>query len=127
MAAGLTIREDNFDTFAAEFRRAARELLSDDALQPRLHLDHELAFAELNVDFLRWHEMLAAIWQRQSGSRLFFAREVEPPSRPRVVKDKHLVLRLRQRNHIRRAIFFDGRSVAVAATALGRCLSGSRG
>jgi single-stranded-DNA-specific exonuclease len=36
------------------------------------------------------------------------ARGVEPAAEPQVLKDKHLVLRLRQRNHFRRAIFFDG-------------------
>jgi single-stranded DNA-specific DHH superfamily exonuclease len=39
---------------------------------------------------------------------LFFAREVEPAAPPRIMKDKHLVLRLRQRDSHRRAIFFDG-------------------
>jgi hypothetical protein len=38
---------------------------------------------------------------------LFFAREVEPVAPPRVVNDKHLILRLRQRNHHRRAVYFD--------------------
>jgi single-stranded-DNA-specific exonuclease len=48
-------------------------------------------------------------------SRLFFAREVEPAAEPRVVKDKHLVLRLRQRNYHARAIFFDGASAPLPA------------
>src|SRR6266550_2332910 len=58
MAAGLTIQEENIDFFSEAFRCAARELLSDEDLQPRLRLDHELTFSELNLDFLDWHEML---------------------------------------------------------------------
>ena len=107
MAAGLTIREENVGRFAERFRAAARELLTDDHLQARLHLDHELTFAELNPNLLRWHELLEPFG---SGNvqPTFFSREVEPASEPQVVKEKHLVLRLRQRNYHARAIYFDG-------------------
>ena len=87
MAAGLTIREDKMEKFAAEFRRVARELLSDESLQPRLRLDHELAFADLNGDFLQWHEMLQP-FGNGNPAPLFFAREVESVATPRVVKDE---------------------------------------
>jgi single-stranded-DNA-specific exonuclease len=109
MAAGLTVREENFPAFADAFRKAARELLSDENLQPRLHLDHELTFSELNAELLRWHQVLQPFG---SGNRqpMFFARAVEPAVAPQILKDKHLVLRLRQKNQFRRAIFFDGAS-----------------
>src|SRR5438034_10727890 len=58
MAAGLAVREENFHCFAEAFRTIARELLSKEALQPSLRLDDELAFTDINVEFLRWHEML---------------------------------------------------------------------
>src|SRR5439155_299942 len=57
MAAGLAVREENFHRFAEAFRTIARELLSEEALQPSLRLDDELAFTDINVEFLRWHEM----------------------------------------------------------------------
>nr|MBA3273431.1 single-stranded-DNA-specific exonuclease RecJ [Chthoniobacterales bacterium] len=109
MAAGLTIREEKLAAFKDAFRRAAGEMLSPEALQARLHLDHELTFAELNHDLLRWHELLEPFG---SGNLqpTFFAREVEPVATPQVVKDKHLVLRMRQRNYHARGIFFDGAS-----------------
>jgi single-stranded-DNA-specific exonuclease len=107
MAAGLTIREDKIDMFINMFRRAARELLSDDDLQPRLQLDHELELSELNVDLLHWHEMLQP-FGNANRQPLFFARKVEPVAPPRVIKEKHLILRLRQRDSQRRAVFFDG-------------------
>ncbi len=112
MAAGLTIQEKNVDLFSEAFRQTARELLSDENLQPRLRLDHELAFSELNFDFLHWHEMLQP-FGNGNPQPLFFARGVEPAAVPRVVTDKHLVLRLRQRNYHQRAIYFDGASVAL--------------
>jgi single-stranded-DNA-specific exonuclease len=109
MAAGLTVREENFPAFADAFRKTAREFLSDENLQPRLHLDHELTFSELNAELLRWHQVLQPFG---SGNLqpMFFARAVEPTVAPQILKDKHLVLRLRQKNHFRRAIFFDGAS-----------------
>jgi single-stranded-DNA-specific exonuclease len=107
MAAGLALREENFDLFAEAFRKAAREVLSEEALQPCLRLDHELAFTEIDTDFLRWHEMLQP-FGNGNPQPLFLAREVEPVALPRVVNEKHLIFRLRQGNGHRRAVFFNG-------------------
>ncbi|MEY2561919.1 MAG: single-stranded-DNA-specific exonuclease [Verrucomicrobiota bacterium] len=107
MAAGLTVREENFPAFADAFRQVARELLSDEKLQPRLHLDHELAFGELDGDLLHWHLALQP-FGNGNLQPMFFARGVEPAVAPQILKEKHLILRLKQRNHFRRAIFFDG-------------------
>lgn len=109
MAAGLTIREENFLGFAEAFCQTALELLSTEALEPRLHLDHELCFSELNGDLLRWHQALQP-FGNGNLQPMFFARGVEPVIAPQVLKEKHLVLRLRQKNQFRRAIFFDGAS-----------------
>ena len=112
MAAGLTIQEKDVDRFSEAFRRAARELLSEECLQPCLRLDHELAFSELNDDFLRWHEMLQP-FGNGNPAPLFFAREVEPVAPSRVVNDKHRILRLRQGNYRRRAVYFDSADVLL--------------
>ncbi|MDQ2658882.1 MAG: single-stranded-DNA-specific exonuclease RecJ [Verrucomicrobiota bacterium] len=112
MAAGLAIREQNLPQFQTDFLRAAGELLSAEALQPRLHLDHELLLSELNGDLLRWHELLEP-FGNGNAQPTFFARAVEPAIAPRVVKEKHLSLRLRQRNYQVRAIFFDGASMEL--------------
>jgi single-stranded-DNA-specific exonuclease len=109
MAAGLTIRAENFPGFTEAFRQAAGEILSAEALEPRLHLDHELGFSELNGDLLRWHQALQP-FGNANLQPMFFARGVEPVVAPLVLKEKHLVLRLRQQNHFRRAIFFGGAS-----------------
>jgi len=106
MAAGLTILEKDVDLFSEAFRCAAREVLSDEDLQPCLRLDHELTFSDLNGDFLYWHEMLQP-FGNGNPAPVFFAREVEPVAPPRVVNDKHRILRLRQGNYHRRAIYFD--------------------
>jgi single-stranded-DNA-specific exonuclease len=115
MAAGLTIREEKIDEFAMEFRRVARELLSDECLQPCLRLDHELAFSDLSFDFLHWHEMLQP-FGNGNPHPLFLAREVESIATPRVVNDKHLVLHLRQRNYRQRAVYFDAANAPLPPT-----------
>ena len=107
MAAGLALREEKFDLFAKTFRKVARELLSDEALQPCLRLDHELAFTELDINFLRWHEMLQP-FGNGNPQPLFLAREVELVAPPRVMNEKHLLFRLRQGDRHRRAVYFNG-------------------
>ncbi|HEX4631056.1 MAG TPA: single-stranded-DNA-specific exonuclease RecJ [Chthoniobacterales bacterium] len=112
MAAGLAVREEKFTAFSEAFRQTARDLLSDEDLQPRLHLDHELSFSELNDHLLRWHQALEP-FGNGNVHPLFFARGVAPAAEPQVLKEKHLVLRLRQQNHFRRAIFFDGAAASL--------------
>ncbi|MEP6956688.1 MAG: DHHA1 domain-containing protein, partial [Chthoniobacterales bacterium] len=107
MAAGLAVREESFASLAEQFRGVARELIAPEALQARLHLDHELALSQLNGDLLRWHEMLQPFGSG-NAQPTFFARAVEPSIAPQILKERHLVLRLRQRNHHARAIFFGG-------------------
>ncbi len=112
MAAGLTLHEKNLAGFVEAFRAAARDLLSDDQLQPRLRIDHELTFSELNFDLLHWHEMLQP-FGNGNPQPVFFARATEPVAKPRVVNDKHLIFRLRQRNYRQRAVYFDGASMEL--------------
>jgi single-stranded-DNA-specific exonuclease len=107
LAAGVVLCEENFDRFAEAFCRTARELLSEEALQPCLRLDYELAFTEIDVEFLRWHEMLQP-FGNGNPQPLFFARAVEPVAPPRVVNEKHLIFRLSQGDRHRRAVYFDG-------------------
>jgi single-stranded-DNA-specific exonuclease len=109
MAAGLAVREENFAAFADAFRIAARAMLSEEKLQPRLYLDHELTLSQVNAELLRWHQALEP-FGNGNLQPMFFARAVEPTVTPQVLKEKHLVLRLRQGNRFQRAIFFDGAS-----------------
>jgi single-stranded-DNA-specific exonuclease len=107
MAAGLTIREQNFPDFAAAFQETCSALLSQEQLEPTLRLDDELALGDLNWNLLRWHELLQPFGQG-NPQPLFFARAVLPVVPPQTLKEKHLVLRLRQNGHFQRAIFFGG-------------------
>ena len=107
MAAGLAVREENITRFAEAFRSVARDILSEEALQRCLRLDHELPFSEIDVEFLRWHELLQPFGSG-NPQPIFFARAVEPVAPPRVVNEKHLIFRLRQGDRHRHAVYFDG-------------------
>ena len=114
MAAGLTLQEENFLKFAEAFCSTARELLSEKALQRSLRLDHELPFTSIDVEFLRWHELLQP-FGNGNPQPLFLARAVEPLGEPRVSNEKHLIFRLRQGDRHRRAIYFDGATNEIPA------------
>jgi single-stranded-DNA-specific exonuclease len=107
MAAGLTIREENFPVFAGAFEEGCRVRLGDGLLEPSLHLDAELTLREVTWELLRWHELLQPFGQGNSQP-LFLARGVEPAVPPVILKEKHLLLRLRQNGRWQRAIFFGG-------------------
>jgi single-stranded-DNA-specific exonuclease len=114
MAAGVALHEKNFPEFAEAFCRTARELLSEQALQRSLRLDHELPLASIDVDFLRWHELLQP-FGNGNPQPLFFARAVEPVGPARVSNEKHLLFRLRQGDRHRRAVYFDGATSEIPA------------
>jgi single-stranded-DNA-specific exonuclease len=107
MAAGLTIREENFALFARAFQQSCQALLGDELLIPEMRLDAELTLREVNWDLLRWHELLQPFGQG-NPQPLFFARNVDSAAPPTVLKERHLVLRLRQDGRYHRAIFFGG-------------------
>ena len=111
---------------AEGFRKAARELLSEEALQPCVRLDHELAFTEIDRRFSAVARNVAAIWKRKSPAAVSCAR-VEPVAPPRVVNEKHLIFRLRQGNRHRRAVYFDGAANQLPPSAVGHRISDSRG
>ena len=114
MAAGLALHENNFSEFAEAFCRTARELLSEEALQRSLRLDHELPFTKIDVELLRWHELLQP-FGNGNPQPIFFARAVEPVGEPRVSNEKHLIFRLRQGQRDRRAVYFDGAANEIPA------------
>lgn len=107
MAAGLTIREEKFRQFSAALQEVCRAMISAEHLEPVLHLDDELTLRDLNWNFLRWHELLQPFGQ-SNPQPLFLLRGAERAAPPQILKEKHLVLRLRQHGRSQRAIFFGG-------------------
>ena len=109
MAAGLTLREANFASFRDAFRECAHGLLSADQLQPTQHLDVELALGEIDYELLAAHESLQTFGMA-NPQPIFVARGVTLVFEPRVMKEKHLSLMLRQGRDEHRAVWFGAAS-----------------
>ncbi|MEI8341764.1 MAG: single-stranded-DNA-specific exonuclease RecJ [Verrucomicrobiota bacterium] len=107
MAAGLTLLRDNFAPFQRAFLDCAGALLSAEDLKPRLHLDTRVALADLDFEFLEQHDLLQP-FGTSNHQPAFFANGVAPVSEPRVLKEKHLSLILRQNGCRCQAIYFGG-------------------
>jgi len=109
MAAGLTLREAHFADFRRSFCACARELLTGEQLQPRLRLDAELGLGEIDRALLDQHESLQPFGMG-NPQPLFAARGVTLAGEPRVMKEKHLSLVLRQGRNEYRAVWFNSAS-----------------
>jgi single-stranded-DNA-specific exonuclease len=74
------------------FRKTVAHCFPLSSLSQCLYLDDELTLRELTWDLLRWHEMLQPFGQG-NPQPLFLVRRVEPIAPPKILKEKHLVLR----------------------------------
>lgn len=106
MAAGLTLQHSSFEAFREAFRACAGRHLSSDHLQPRLHLDAELTLAEVCEELLGQHGSLQPFGMG-NPQPLFFSRGITPGAEPRIMKEKHLSLVLRQNRTECRAVWWN--------------------
>jgi single-stranded-DNA-specific exonuclease len=81
-------------------------------LQPRIHLDAELTLGEIDYELLGHHEALQPFGMGQPQP-LFVARGVTLAGEPRVMKEKHLSLMLRQNGDEYRAVWFGSAQEAL--------------
>jgi single-stranded-DNA-specific exonuclease len=52
-AAGLTLKKENLELFKERFEEYVNSTISDEQLVPRIFIDTELSFSEINVDFFK--------------------------------------------------------------------------
>jgi single-stranded-DNA-specific exonuclease len=107
MAAGLSIREENIPEFRKRFGAHIAGIASDDLLQPRLDIDAEAALGDLTVELLDSYELLRP-FGNANPQPIFMSRAVKVMSEPRVIKEKHLKLKLSQNGVSRDAMYFNG-------------------
>lgn len=109
MAAGLNLQRSEFDRFRKAFVEAAAKRLSASDLIPRLKLDTRIDVADLDHSHL---EDLALLEPCGMGNPapVFFARGVAPVHGPDVLKEKHVRFRVRGRDDLLAAIYFNGAS-----------------
>jgi single-stranded-DNA-specific exonuclease len=107
MAAGLTVRRERFGEFQRMFLDCASARLTQADLEPRLRIDGEVSFDEINMAFLGQHDLMQP-FGAGNPQPLLVARGVRPTAEPRVLKEKHLLFELKQDLGKTRAIFFNG-------------------
>lgn len=107
MAAGLSLRESRLGELRERFERAARELLREEDLVPRLRLDAELDLGSADEEWLETQDRLAP-FGTANAQPVFFSRGVTPLTPPKILKEKHLRLDLRGAGGRRQAIWFNG-------------------
>lgn len=106
MAAGLNVHEDAFEDFRSAFEAAARDMVTDDMLVPRLRIHGEIALEDFGDSLLAAQQMLEP-FGNGNVQPLLFARRISPAAEPRVLKEKHLRFVFAGRRPVS-AIFFNG-------------------
>ena len=102
MAAGLTIREQDFLRFNAAFEQVVASLLTPEQLQAVIEVDGPLAVEDADLEMV--HVLERQVWGQGFPPPLFFDefRVVEQ----RIVGERHLKLNLEKAGRVFDAIFF---------------------
>ena len=103
MAAGLTIRADDFERFAAAFEAVVKAMIDPADLTRRIETDGPLETGYMTLETARHLEN--AIWGQSFPAPVF--DDVFEVDKQRLLKDRHLKLALRKNNTRFEAIFFN--------------------
>jgi single-stranded-DNA-specific exonuclease len=104
-AAGLTIHENNIDTFRQAFYKAADKSLKDLDLIAKIYLDASITFPEITFDFMEALSLLEPIGH-DNPPPLFFT-DVNQVWMPKQVGRHHLKLFLEQKERMLEGIAFN--------------------
>ncbi|SHJ65130.1 exonuclease RecJ [Rubritalea squalenifaciens DSM 18772] len=107
MAAGLSILESKIDEFRENFSKYVLENTTKAQRAPKLHIDAEIGFDELSLEFMDSYDLLQPFGS-QNPQPVFMSRNVWLTEAPRHLKNKHIKLFLRQGFVEHDAIFFGG-------------------
>lgn len=107
MAAGLSIEENNIDSFRKNFSDYVLRHTSEEQRQPTLMYDMELGFDQLSLDFMADYDLLQP-FGNGNPQPIFISRSVGLSRSPQHMKNHHLRLMLRQGYHEQDAVFFGG-------------------
>ena len=75
MAAGISVLEERMEVFREKFGRYVLESTTEEQRRPRLHIDVEVPFEDLSLDFLASYELLQP-FGAQNPQPVFMARDV---------------------------------------------------
>lgn len=96
-AAGLTLKKENIRPFMERFEQYVNSTITEDQLVPRIFVDSELSFAEINEDFFNFLNRFQPFGP-ENMSPVFVSRNVQDTGTGRMVgsSGEHLRLELYQ-------------------------------
>lgn len=108
MAAGISLPQENITAFRSAFIDCVRNAAANtESLTQTLNIDASTELAELTLDMLDSYELLQPFGSA-NPEPIFMVSGVTVANEPRVLKDRHLKLRLKQGSEVRDAIYFGG-------------------
>ena len=96
-AAGLTLPIENVSAFQKMFEEVVANTISDDQLIPKINIDAELAFSEINLGFYNIIKQMGPFGP-QNMQPLFVTHNVIIKNKARILKNLHLKLLVEQKN-----------------------------
>lgn len=96
-AAGLTLKKENIKPFIERFEQYVNNTITEDQMQPRIFIDTELSFSEINEEFFRIMNQFQPFGP-ENMSPVFMSRNVYDTGNGRMVgsNGEHLKLELFQ-------------------------------
>ncbi len=107
MAAGISINEDQIETFRQQFAEYVIEHVPEHQRRPKLTVDAELPFQILSLAFLESYELLQP-FGCANPQPVFMSSNVWLAEPPRKLKNNHLKLSLKQGDFFHEAMYFGG-------------------
>lgn len=105
-AAGLTIQKENIPRFRERLKRVVDEQVPKEERVPRLKIDGEIEFSQINPELVHLLERLAPFGP-QNMRPVLLSRGLEVVGTPAVVGSNHLKLKARQRGEVFDCIGFN--------------------
>jgi single-stranded-DNA-specific exonuclease len=105
-AAGLTVELNRIDEFRDAFKQVAAELLTEDLLIPKIHIDAEIQLSDLTPKFIQILSQFAPFGP-ENMRPVFTVHGIEVLGQPRIVGKNHLRFKVRSNTHVVDAIGFN--------------------
>jgi single-stranded-DNA-specific exonuclease len=104
-AAGLSIDKDKIPLFRERFNQVASECLTEELLTPKLRIDGEVRFNEINGTLLKLLNKMAPFGP-QNMRPVFYSKDLHVVGNPTIVGKNHLKFKVRQDGIVMDAIGF---------------------
>lgn len=105
-AAGLTIEQTKIPLFRERINAISREMMTEDLLVPKLNIDSELEFSEINDRFIHLLKLMAPFGPKNLRP-IFMSRNLQVVGSPSIVGNNHLKFKVRQNAHVFDTIGFN--------------------